>query len=181
MRDVLLRIGDRQSELGYVNPTVLERSRISGGRRSKARKPLGSVVRRDVLCTDTLALPVLGDQLDNTAVGVGSYARQGRLYPNQPNKLGQKKNGTCQIDRTRMSLRTTRVVVSIVALRGRAGTDNRLQGVKSESLRTKEEGALSEKSTRNGRDYAAKPNTVPHHSAFRLKVQYWPCKSAQVQ
>jgi len=53
--------------------------------------------------------------------------------------------------------------------------------VKSESLRTKEEGALSEKSTRNGLDYTAKPNTVPHHSAFRLKMQYWPCKSTQVQ
>ena len=73
------------------------------------------------------------------------------------------------------------MVVSIFALRSRAGTDNRLQGVKSESLRTKEEGALSEKSTRNGLDYTAKPNTVPHHSAFRLKMQYWPCKSTQVQ
>ena len=60
------------------------------------------------------------------------------------------------------------MVVSIVALRGRAEIDNWFQGAKSESLRTKEEGALSEKSTRNGRDYAAKPNMVPHQSTFRL-------------
>ena len=30
---------------------------------------------------------------------------------------------------------------------------------------------MSEKLTRNGLDYAAKRNMVPHHSAFRLKVQ----------
>ena len=96
-------------------------------------------------------------------------------------KLGRKKNGICQIDRTRMSLRTSRVVVFIVSLRVRAGTNNWLQGAKSESLRTKEEGALSEKSTRNGLDYAAKPNTVTNHSAFRLKMRRWPCKTAQKQ
>jgi hypothetical protein len=78
-------------------------------------------------------------------------------------------------------LRTSRVVVSIVSLRGRHGTDNWLQGAKSESLRTKEEGAVSEKSTRNGLDYAAKPNMLPHHSAFRLKMQRWSCKTAQKQ
>jgi hypothetical protein len=72
MREVLLRFGDRQSEPGYGNPTVLERSRISGGRRCKARKLLGSVARRDVFCADTLALPVLGNQLEITAVAVAS-------------------------------------------------------------------------------------------------------------
>src|ERR1035441_9673733 len=103
------------------------------------------------------------------------------VFAEQGIKLGRKKNGTYQIDRTRMSLRTSRVVVFIVSLKVRAGTNNWLQGAKSESLRTKEEGAVSEKSTRNGRDYAAKPNTVPHHSAFRLKMRRWPCKTAQKQ
>jgi hypothetical protein len=96
-------------------------------------------------------------------------------------KLGRKKNTTCQIDRTRMSLRTSHVLVLIVSLRVGAGTNNGLQGAKTESLRTKEEGALSEKSARNGLDDAAKPNTVPHHSAFRLKMQRWPCEAAQKQ
>lgn len=96
-------------------------------------------------------------------------------------KLGRKKNDTCQIDRMRMSLRTSRVVVLIVSLRVGAGTNNWLQGAKTESLRTQEERAVPEKSTRNGLDYAAKPNTVPHHSAFRLKMHRWPCKAAQKQ
>ena len=68
-------------------------------------------------------------------------------------------------------MRTSRVVVFIVSLRIRAGANNWLQGAKTESLITKEEGAVSEKSTRNDLDYAAKPNMVPHHFAFRLKMQ----------
>jgi len=70
-----------------------------------------------------------------------------------------------------MSLRTSCVVVFMVALRVRAGANKWLQGAKTESLRTKEEGAVSEKSTRNALGYAAKPNMVRHHSAFRLKMQ----------
>jgi len=73
------------------------------------------------------------------------------------------------------------VVVFIVCLRVKAGANKWLQGAKTESLRTKEEGAVSEKSTRNGLDYAAKPNMVPHHSVFRLKMQLRPCKTAQRQ
>jgi len=53
-------------------------------------------------------------------------------------KSGRKKNGTCQIDRTRMSLRTSRVVVLIVSCRVGAGTNNWLQDAKTESLRKKE-------------------------------------------
>jgi hypothetical protein len=44
------------------------------------------------------------------------------------------------------------VVVFIVCLRVKAGANKWLQGAKTESLRTKEEGAVSEKSTRNGLD-----------------------------
>ena len=73
------------------------------------------------------------------------------------------------------------MVVFIVCLRVKAGANKWLQGAKTESLRTKEEGAVSEKSTRNGLDYAAKPNMVPHHSVFRLKMQLRPCKTAQRQ
>jgi len=80
-----------------------------------------------------------------------------------------------------MSLRTSCVVFFIVSLRVRAGANKWLQGAKTESLRTQEERAVPEKSTRNGLDYAAKPNTVPHHSAFRLKMHRWPCKAAQKQ
>jgi len=58
------------------------------------------------------------------------------------------------------------VVVFIVALRVRAGANKWLQGAKTESLRTQEEKAVSEKSTSNGLDYAAKLNMVRHHSAF---------------
>jgi hypothetical protein len=77
-----------------------------------------------------------------------------------------------------MSLRTSLAVVFIVSFRVRAGANNWLQGAKTESLRTKEEGAVTEKSTRNALDYAAKPDMVRHHSAFRLKMQLWPCKTA---
>ena len=58
------------------------------------------------------------------------------------------------------------MVVFIVALRVRAGANKWLQGAKTESLRTKEEGAVSETSTGNAFDYAAKLNMVRHHSAF---------------
>jgi hypothetical protein len=37
---------------------------------------------------------------------------------------------------------------------------------------------VSEKSTRNDLDYAAKHNIVCHHSAFWLQMQLWPCKTA---
>ena len=78
-------------------------------------------------------------------------------------------------------MRTSCVVVFIVCLRVKAGANKWLQGAKTESLRTKEEGAVSEKSTRNALDYAATPNMVRHHSAFRLKMQLWPCKPTQEQ
>ncbi len=70
-----------------------------------------------------------------------------------------------------MSLGTTCVIVFIVSLRVRAGVNKWLQGAKTESLRPEEEGTVSEKSTRNALDYAAKPKMVRHHSAFRLKMQ----------
>jgi hypothetical protein len=78
-----------------------------------------------------------------------------------------------------MSLRTSCAVVFIVSLRVRAGVNKWLQRAKTESLITKEEGAVSEKSTRNVLDYAAKPNMVRHRSAFRLQMQLWPCNTTQ--
>lgn len=62
------------------------------------------------------------------------------------------------------------MVVFIASLTVRTGANKWLQVAKTESLRMREEGAVSEKSTRNALDYAAKPNMGRHHSAFRLKM-----------
>jgi hypothetical protein len=37
-----------------------------------------------------------------------------------------------------------------------------------------EEVAVSEESTSNDLNYAARPNMERHHSAFRLQMQLWP-------
>jgi hypothetical protein len=52
----------------------------------------------------------------------------------------------------------------------------------AESLRRKnEEGALSEKATRNDLDYAPQPNKVPHNFGFCSRMQLWSCKTAYEQ
>jgi hypothetical protein len=40
---------------------------------------------------------------------------------------------------------------------------------------------VSEKSTSDDLNYAARPNMERHHSAFRLQMQLWPCEIAHAQ